>query len=96
MKNTFSAQNVKNNHSSTSDLLEYTKSWIKKHDLSFSKNCTLHENIKVSWLKQKPRTLQKRFKPSFKPMIENLQKKVHQRERKQSNGAKTCASIRWD
>ena len=29
-------------------------------------------------------------------MIENLQKKVHQRERKQSKRAKTYASIRWE
>ena len=24
---------------------------LKKHDLSFSKNCTLHGNIKISWIK---------------------------------------------
>ena len=29
-------------------------------------------------------------------MIENLQKKLHQGKYKQSNGAKICASIRWE
>ena len=28
-------------------------------------------------------------------MIENLQEKLHQEERKQSKGAKVCGSIRW-
>ena len=40
--------------------------------------------------------MQENFKPEFKPMIENLQEKLHQGKQKQSNGAKICASIRWE
>ena len=40
--------------------------------------------------------MQENFKPEFKPMIENLQEKLHQGKRKQSKGAKICASIRWE
>ena len=45
---------------------------LKKHAPSFSKKFTLHENIKIPWLKYRLRTLQENFKREFKPMIENL------------------------
>ena len=35
------------------------------------------------------------FRPEFKQIIENLQEKLHQGERKQSKTAKICVSIRW-
>ena len=40
--------------------------------------------------------MQENFKPEFKQMIENLQEKLHQGERKQSKGAKICANITWE
>ena len=40
--------------------------------------------------------MQESFKPEFQPMIENLQEKLQQGKRKQSKGAKICASIRWE
>ena len=40
--------------------------------------------------------MQENCKPEFKPMIENLQAKLHQGKRKQSKGAKICASIWWE
>ena len=36
------------------------------------------------------------FKPEIKPVIENLQEKLHQVESKQSKGIKTCTNIRWE
>ena len=54
----------------------------------FSKNCTFHENIKISWLKESLRILQEDFKTGLKPMTENLQEKLHHGERKQLKGAK--------
>ena len=36
------------------------------------------------------------FKPEFKPMIENLQEKLHQGKHKQSKSSKICASSRWE
>ena len=62
----------------------------KRHAPSFSKIWNLHEN-KPKW---RPRYLQENFEPEFKPMTENFQEKLHQEERKQSNGAKICVSIR--
>ena len=65
----FQLKNVKNNHSSTSNLLDYTKFCTKKrHAPSFSKICTLPE-----------------FQPEFKPMTKNFQEKLHQEECKQWN-----------
>ena len=50
----FQLKNVKNNHFSTSDLLEYTKSCTKKrHAPSFSKICTVHENKSKQRIYQK-------------------------------------------
>ena len=78
---------MENNHSSSSDSLEYTKSCPKKrHAPSFSKNFTLHENIKISRLKQRPRNLPENFNSEFKPMIENLRENLHEGESKQSKG----------
>ena len=58
-----------NNHSSTSDSLEYTKSYTKKRRApSFSKISTLHKNGP----KQRLRNL-----PEFKTMTENFQDKLH-------------------
>ena len=45
-------------------------------------------------MKQRLRTLKENFKPEFKPIIENLQKKLHQGKRKQLKRAKICASVR--
>ena len=39
--------------------------------------------------------MQENFKPEFKLIIENLQEKLHQGKRKQSKGAKICASNRY-
>ena len=36
----------------------------------------------------------KKIKPEIKPMVENLQDKVHQSEKKQAKGTKLCANIR--
>ena len=50
----FQLKNVKNNHFSTSDLLEYTKFCTKKrHAPSFSKICTVHENESKQRIYQK-------------------------------------------
>ena len=76
----------KNKYSSTSDLLEYKKSCTKKgHALAFSKVCKLHQNGP----KYRLRNLR-----VFQRMTENFQSKLHKEERKQSKGAKVCASIR--
>ena len=77
---------MKNNHSSSTDSLKYTKFCTKKkrHAPSFSKICTLHEN----WSKQTLRNL-----PEFKPKTENFQEKLHQEECKQSKGAKICTIV---
>ena len=76
----FQLKNVRNNHSSTSDSLEYTKSCSKK------KTCSMlfYENGS----KQRLRNLSE-----FKPMTENFLDKLHEEECKQSKGAKICASI---
>ena len=58
----------------------------KRHAPSFSKNFTLHENIKISRLKQRPRNLPENFNSEFKPMIENLRENLHEGESKQSKG----------
>ena len=72
----FQLKNVKNNHSSTSNLLDYTKFCTKKrHAPSFSKICTLHENGS----KQRLRNLPENFKPEFKPMTKNFQEKLPKR-----------------
>ena len=87
----FQLKNVKNNHSSTSNLLDYTKFCTKKrHAPSFSKICTLHENGS----NQRLRNLPENFKPEFKPVTKNFQEKLHQEECKQSKCAKICASRR--
>ena len=71
---------MKNNHSSTSDSLEHTKSCTKKrHAPSFSMRMDLN---RVKSL------------PEIKPMTENSQDTLHQEECKQSKGVKICASIR--
>ena len=69
---------------------------LKKHVPSFSKNRILYENIKVFWLKKRLRILQESFKPEFKPMIENLQERIHQEKCKQSKRSKISASTRWE
>ena len=40
--------------------------------------------------------MQENFKAEFKPVIENMQEKLHQGKHKQSKDAKICASIRWE
>ena len=40
--------------------------------------------------------MQGNIKPEVKPMIENLQEKLHLRNCKQSKGPKICVSIRWE
>ena len=57
----FLLKSQKNNHSSTSDLWENTKSSFKENAGTFSKNFTTQENIRNSRLKEdcKPYTKQK-------------------------------------
>ena len=62
-----------------------------------SKSSILHENTRTTRLKNSLRNLFKRenFKPETEPMIENLKKKLHQEESKQSKSANILASSRW-
>ena len=46
-KVTFQLKNVKNNHYSTNDSLNHTKSCTKERH-ALEKYCTLHKNIKIS------------------------------------------------
>ena len=76
----------KNNHSSTSDRWEYSKSCFKENARTFSKNSTIQENIRISRLKKRLRNLNKKenFKPKIKPMIENFQDELYRLESKQA------------
>ena len=58
----------------------------KRHAPSFSKNFTLHENIKICRLKQRPRNLPENFNSEFKPMIEICERTYTKGESKQSKG----------
>ena len=52
------------------------------------KNCTLHVYFKIPYKKEN-------FKPEMKSLLENLLKKLHQVESKQSKGTQVRANIRW-
>lgn len=62
-----------------------------------SKSSILHENTRTSRVKNSLRNLFKRenFKPKTETMIENLKKKLHQEESKQSESANILASSWW-
>ena len=68
--------------------------------MTFSKNSTTQENIRISRLKKDCKTSnqikkkKENFKPDKKPMIENLQDELYQLINKQAIGAKLCSNIR--
>ena len=66
----------------------------------FLKKSTTQENIKILTLNKRLQNLKtaqrENFKPEIKLMIENLQNKFYQLEKKQAKGAKLRAGIRQE